>query len=76
MHCHESFSISKTLQVLKTVRKDSFWRLRARDWDVPLRETKFTRGKDVNTIVSGFGWMNDYDKEVTNISEFTRVATA
>jgi len=37
------------------------------------REMKFTRGKDVNMIVPGFGWMNDYDKEVANISEFTRV---
>ena len=39
------------------------------------REMKFTRGKDVNTIVPGFGWMNDYDKEFANISEFTRVPT-
>ena len=37
------------------------------------REMKFTRGKEGNTIVPGFGWMNDYDKEVANISEFTRV---
>jgi hypothetical protein len=34
----------------------------------------FAYGKDVNTIVPGFGWMNDYDKEITDITEFTRIA--
>lgn len=37
------------------------------------REMKFTHGKDVDTIVPGFGWMNNYDKEITGITEFVRV---
>jgi hypothetical protein len=37
------------------------------------RDVKVTHHKDFNTIVSGFGWMNDYDKEVAEITEFMRV---
>ena len=38
------------------------------------REMKFYARKDVNTIVPGFGWMNDYDKEITKITQFNPVA--
>jgi hypothetical protein len=34
---------------------------------------KVTRGKDFNYIVPGFGWMNSYDRKISNITQFTRV---
>jgi hypothetical protein len=37
------------------------------------RKITFRRGKNFNSITQGFGWMNDYDKEITDITEFTRV---
>ena len=34
-----------------------------------------TRSDGARVINMGFGWMNSYDREVTDIIEFTRVAT-
>ena len=34
------------------------------------RDMKVTKGKDFDYIVPGFGWMNIYDKEITDITYF------
>jgi hypothetical protein len=34
---------------------------------------KVTRGNDFDYIIPGFAWMNTYDREITNITEFAQV---
>jgi hypothetical protein len=37
------------------------------------RKMKVTRGKEVDYIVPGFGWMNSFERQITKISTFEKV---